>query len=72
MGGGSDGERQDDDAAAGTGEEHLRGAEDLGIPHQLVVREALKVLISRWCGYKKAAQDNTLGSFLRNEYSQVS
>ena len=50
MGGGSDGERQDDDAAAGAGEKHLRGAEDLGIPLQLVICEALEVLTVRRCG----------------------
>ena len=47
MGGGSDGERQDDDAAAGTRDKHLRGAEDLGVPLQLVVCEALEVFTVR-------------------------
>ena len=50
MGGGSDGERQDDDAAAGVREEHLRGAENPGVPVQLVVCEALKILTVRRCG----------------------
>ena len=50
MGGGSDGEGQDNDAAAGTGEEQLRGTEAPGVPLQLVVCEALEVLTVRRCG----------------------
>ena len=58
MGGGSDGERQDDDAAAGVREEHLRGAENPGVPVQLVVCEALEVLTVRRRGAEKEVPGN--------------
>ena len=54
---------QDDDTAAGTREKHLRGAEDPGVPVQLVVCEALEVFTVRGCGAEEEVPSNDVVDF---------